>query len=103
MKNRFKELTAFILASFLLFCLVTPCLAEEEEPEDEGMWDKVTTKVSDTVSSVQNYVFGNNEEDLEEEPEEEESTSTQPVQITKNTKLRLQKNFVVMLLVELTI
>jgi hypothetical protein len=32
---------------------------------------KVTTKVSDTVSSVQNYVFGNNEEDLEEEPEEE--------------------------------
>jgi hypothetical protein len=40
MKNRFKELTAFILASFLLFCLVTPCLAEEEEPEDEGMWEK---------------------------------------------------------------
>jgi hypothetical protein len=75
MKNRFKELTAFILASFLLFCLVTPCLAEEEEEED-SLWSKVTNTVSNAVNDVKSYVT---DDDLEEEPEEEDSTSVQVI------------------------
>jgi hypothetical protein len=78
MKNRFKELTAFILASFLLFCLVTPCLAQEEE-EEEGIWSKVTNAVSNAVNDVKSYV---GVDDLEEEQEDEDSTS---VQVVKNT------------------